>query len=80
MISGLRNLGLRHEILSAAEANSRFDFLKLPSHYMCAIEEDAGILISNKALDAFHVSLVCTNCVSVVGIEGLPFFLSQSPS
>ncbi|XP_065891854.1 peroxisomal sarcosine oxidase-like isoform X2 [Dysidea avara] len=54
VISGLRNLGLRHEILSAAEANSRFDFLKLPSHYMCAIEEDAGILISNKALDAFH--------------------------
>jgi len=61
VISGFRHLGLKHDVLSAAEANSRFDFFNLPSHFMCTLEEDAGILLANKALDAFHVSTYCVS-------------------
>jgi len=59
VISGFRKLGFKHQVLSAAEANSRFGFIKLPSQFICAIEEDAGVLLASKALDAFQVSLCC---------------------
>ena len=65
MIAGFQHVGIKYEELSAAEANERFAFFKLPSDYKCVIEEDAGILAAGKAVDVLQVlNLACAHmCV-----------------
>ena len=71
VVSGFQHIGVKYEELSSAEANERFEFFKLPVDYKCVIEEDAGILAANKAVDAFQVinwlySVFCPHaCVCV---------------
>ena len=71
MIAGFQHVGIKYEELSAAEANERFAFFKLPSDYKCVIEEDAGILAAGKAVDVLQVvNFVCVcACVCVVYIS-----------
>ena len=55
-IDSMKVNNVPHQVMSGREANKRYpQQLKLPEDYLCAFEEDGGILRASKAVAALQV-------------------------
>ena len=57
-IDTLSKQKIPHGVLDAEDANRRFSALNLPSNYVCAVEEEAGILRASVAVQALQVCVL----------------------
>ena len=57
-IESLQQNNIQCEVMKGVEANKRYpNQLKLPDHYICTIDKDAGILRADTALSALQVGV-----------------------
>ena len=56
-VQSLEEKQVPHEVFNGEEAKSRYPQLKIPADYRCVFEKDGGILLADKALAAFQVTL-----------------------
>ena len=51
------------------QANRRYPHqLNLPLHYQCVLDEDGGVLLASKCLEAFQVCLLTTQYYTMVHV------------